>query len=49
MTPLCDAEILAIVTIGALFMYPMLVLFVEFVIWVKLTIKKKRYEQNKKA
>ena len=49
MTPLCDAEIMAIVTIGALLMYPALVGYVELVLLVKLTIKKKRYEQNKKA
>ena len=54
MTPLCDAEIMAIVTVGALFMYPALMGYIELAIWVKLITRKLKYrkyrhEQNKKA
>jgi hypothetical protein len=47
MTPLCDAEIMAIVTLGALFMYPALVGYVELVLLVKLTIKKLKCRRKK--
>lgn len=49
-----DAEIMAIVTLGALFMYPALMGYIELAIWVKLITRKLKYrkyrhEQNKKA
>jgi hypothetical protein len=54
MTPLCDAEIMAIVTIGALLMYPALIGYSELVIFIekmidKIAKKGYRHEQNKKA
>ena len=54
MTPLCDAEIIAIVTVGALFMYPALIGYFELVIFIEMMIDKiakrrYRHEQNKKA
>lgn len=47
-----DAEIMAIVTLGALFMYPALMGYIELAIWVKLITRKLKYrkyrhEQNK--
>ena len=49
-----DAEIMAIVTIGALFMYPALIGYFELAIFIrmmkgKIAKKEYRYEQNKKA
>lgn len=41
-----NAEIMAIVTISALFMYPALIGYVELVLWVKLTIKKLKYRKK---
>lgn len=54
MTTLCDAEIMAVVTISTLLMYPALMGYIELMIWVKLITRKLKYrkyrhEQDKKA
>lgn len=41
-----DAEIMAIVTISTLLMYPALLGYIELVLWVNI-LKKRRYKENR--
>lgn len=42
-----DAEIMAIVTVSTLLMYPALLGYIELVLWVNILKKKRRYKENR--